>query len=166
MNSQHASPVARKLNAFALTAAAVLTVGGAALVGCSGRPTLLPSDDPTLQKTSTEFAVDAAKRFPYKADAPRGGDAHGRAEIGYELNRIELANLSDHDWTDVEVWINQGYVLHLTLLKKGEDRTLPLQMFFDDSGHYYPTSGGNRIIKKIELYAGGKMYDVAVQTAD
>jgi hypothetical protein len=147
-----------------VTAAGLAMV--AAMVGCAGRPQIIPSDDPTLRKTSTEFAADAAKRFPYKSDAPSGGDIRSRAEIGYMFNRVELANLSGEDWNDVDVWINQSYVVHLTSLKNNQDRSIAFQMFYDDSGHYYPTSGENRIVKKIELCKDGKMYTVPVQTAD
>jgi len=41
-----------------------------AVIGCSGGRRVFPNSDPSLNKTSTEFAVDAAKRFPFKADAP------------------------------------------------------------------------------------------------
>jgi hypothetical protein len=148
-----------------LVAAAGLAVA-VATIGCAGRPQIIPSDDPTLRKTSTEFAADAAKRFPYKSDAPAGDTIRSRAEIGYMFNRIELTNLSGEAWNDVDVWINQSYVLHLTNLKPNEDRSLAFQMFYDDSGHYYPTSGENRIVKKVELFKDGKMYSVTTQTAD
>jgi len=150
------------------TLAASAVVAGVVVcgMGCSGRATLLPNSDPSLRKTETEFAADAAKRFPYKANAPQGGEIRSRAEVGYMLNRIELTNLAGYDWNDFEVWINQSYVLHMTQLKNNEDRTLALQMFFNDAGHYYPTSGSDRIVKTIEIYMGGKMYQVKVQTAD
>jgi acyl-CoA thioester hydrolase len=38
----------------------------------------LPAADPALRKTSTQFAADAARRFPYKADAPTAVEAQAR----------------------------------------------------------------------------------------
>ena len=59
---------------------------------CAGRASMIPNDDPALQKTAVEFAADAAKRHPFKADAPRGGEAvdlvvgqleaHGMTQLG------------------------------------------------------------------------------------
>src|SRR3954452_13025215 len=87
------------------------------LVGCSGRPQILPNSDESLRKTSTEFAADAARRFPYKLDAPRAGDADARAQVGYVLDVLEIENLSTEDWSDVDLWINQEYVIHLNKLE-------------------------------------------------
>jgi hypothetical protein len=32
------------------------------VVGCSGRPSLVPNSDPSLRRSSAHFAADAAKR--------------------------------------------------------------------------------------------------------
>jgi hypothetical protein len=152
-----------RLNGFRSAAIGLVAVLAAA-GGCAQRPELVPSNDPSLRKTSTEFAADAAKRFPYKADAPHAGAVEARAEVGYMLHRIELMNQSPESWDDVEVWINRAYVVHIPHLDKGVDRSLPFQMFFDDSGHYFPTSG--TLIKQFELYRDGKFYDIKTQTAD
>ena len=56
-----------------------LLIGSAALLGgCAGRAEIFPNSEPALRHTAAEFAADAAKRFPYKADAPRGGVAAAR----------------------------------------------------------------------------------------
>src|SRR5256885_14240904 len=79
------------------------------LIGCAGRTQLIPNSDPALRRTSAQFAADAAKRFPYKADAPQGGNAKGRCQVGYTLNVLEITNLSEEDWNDVEIWVNRAY---------------------------------------------------------
>src|SRR4029453_17768074 len=90
-------------------AAAVLLVAAtfALLAGCAGRPSLIPNSDKSLRKSSAQLAADAAKRHPYKSDAPRGGEAVARATVGYMLDQVDVVNLSNDDWTDVEVWVNQ-----------------------------------------------------------
>src|SRR5262245_42887010 len=100
------------------------------LAGCAGRASILPNPDPELRKNSAQLAADAAKRFPYKADAPRGGQASGRAQVGYWADRLEVANLSDGDWTDVEVWVNQKYVCHAPKIEKGKLVVLFFPMIF------------------------------------
>ncbi|HEX8342091.1 MAG TPA: hypothetical protein VF624_14390, partial [Tepidisphaeraceae bacterium] len=75
---------------FAVLASAALFAG--LHTGCAGRAELIPNSDPALRKTAAEFAADAAKRHPYKADAPSGGQAKATAEIGYVLDRIDLLN--------------------------------------------------------------------------
>src|SRR5688500_17499938 len=71
--------------------------------GCTEGPALTPNRDPALRKAKTEFAADAARRHPYKADAETGGEAVARAQVGYALDRLDVINLSDEDWSDVEV---------------------------------------------------------------
>ena len=136
----------------------------ALIAGCAGRPSLLPNSDPALRKTSTEFAVDAAHRFPYKADAIQGGDAVGRAQVGYMVKRVEIVNNSPDDWKNVEVWLNQKYVVSIPEMPQHILKSLPFQMFFDDQGHYFPTDGV--MINKVEIYMDGKMYNVPLQLAD
>jgi hypothetical protein len=153
-----------KLHTF-LSCSSLLALIGL-LAGCAGRASILPNPDPALRKTSAQLAADAAKRHPYKADAPRGGQASGRAQIGYWADRLEVANLSDADWTDVEVWVNQKYVCWVPKIEKGKLVVLFFQMIFDDAGNSFPTDNEKTRIDRVELYVGGKMYDVKTQLAD
>lgn len=134
--------------------------------GCAGRPALLPNPDPSLDKPSTVFAAAAVKRFPYKADAPRGGEAIARAQVGYTLNRIDVVNLSDEDWTNVEVWVNQSYVVFLPSMKAHELKRLNFQMLYNDQGQYFPVDNMKTLVKSVEVYRDGKMYTVPSQLAD
>src|SRR3982751_6123330 len=88
----------------------VAALWGGIFLGCAGRPSLFPNSDKNLQKTSTQFAADAAKRHPFNENLPSGGDAVGRAQVGYSLDVIEIWNASDEDWKDVEIWANRKYV--------------------------------------------------------
>ena len=114
-----------------------------------------------------QLAADAAKRHPYKSDAPRGGTAKGRCQVGYGLHRLEIVNQSDTDWNDVDVWVNQSYVVHLPVLKARADKvtSIPFQAIFNDKGRSFPTDGKTHI-DKVEVYYGGTMYDVPKQLAD
>ncbi|HMB95261.1 MAG TPA: hypothetical protein VKK61_04405 [Tepidisphaeraceae bacterium] len=137
-----------------------------ALIGCAGRPSLLPNSDKSLRKTSTQFAADAAKRQPYKADAPRGGTIQARAQVGYMLDRIEIVNLSDAYWSNIEVWVNKKYVVFVPTMEKGKLEVLPFQMIFDDGGNSFPTDNSKIRVESVELYKDGKMYDVTTKLAD
>jgi hypothetical protein len=138
------------------------------MFGCAGRTEILPNSEPALRRKPPEFAADAARRFPYKANAPRGGEAVGRAQVGYTLNKLEIENLSDVDWDNVEVWVNQQYVVWLPKLKARPDRvtSIPFQAIYNDSGHSFPTDNSKVLINKVEVYHDGKMYDVRTQLAD
>jgi hypothetical protein len=151
-----------------LRATIVLIGCGLLVAGCAGRAQLWPNSNPALRRTSAEFAADAAKRFPYKADAPRGGTAIGRAQVGYTLNKIEILNNGDQDWNDVEVWINKAYVVHLPVLKARSNKvtTIPFQAIYNDQGQSFPTDNSKILVNKVEVYYGGKMYDVPCQLAD
>jgi hypothetical protein len=151
-----------KLNAW------VAIVGAGLMVGCAGRASLLPNSDPNLRHTMAEFAADAAKRHPYKSDAPRGGDALARASVDYTFKTIQILNYSDADWSDVEIWVNQNYVCAIPNFPKGKDgaKTLTFQMFFDDKGDYFWTAGGKIRVDQLEMLRDGKMYDVKITPAD
>lgn len=135
--------------------------------GCN-TPTVLPNSDPNLRKTSTQFAADAAKRHPFKADAPRGGEALATATYNLTFSTLAILNYSDEGWTDVEVWVNQNYMVFLPHLEKGNAgvETVPFSMLFDDSGNAFWTDNGKNPVKTVEIYRKGKMYTVPVKLGE
>ena len=143
-----------------------LIVAAALMTGCAGRVSMIPNPDPNLRKSSTQFAADAAARHPFKADAPKAGEAVARAQVGYMLNRIDIENLSSEDWQDVDVWVNQQYVVHLPKMEHKTLKILPFQMIYDDKGNYFPTNNSNTLVNQIALYKDGKLYDVPVKLGD
>jgi hypothetical protein len=150
-----------KLTLMAITAAAA-----AAVIGCSGRPTLIPNPDPSLRKASAQFAADAAVRHPYKSDAPRGGEAIARSQVGYSLDRVDLVNLSKEEWHDVELWVNEKYVVALPKVEPNKLKIINFQMLYDAKGNYFPTNNSKVLISKVELFKDGKMFDVPVRLGD
>jgi hypothetical protein len=145
----------------------IALLGGLTL-GCAGRPTLLPPTDPNLRKTMTEFSADAAKRHPYKADAPRGGDALARASVEYTFKSIQILNYSDTDWQDVEIWVNQNYVVSVPSIPHGKDgsKLIEFAMLFDDNGNYFKTENGKVLVNQLEVFRDGKMYTIKTTPAD
>jgi hypothetical protein len=147
---------------------AALLVMFFALTGCSGRPARIPVSDPDLKKSSAEFAADAAKRS-YPAEAPRGGEATARADVDHGvLNRMKLINLSDHDWADVDLWVNQKYVVHLGHWPRGQLKKINFQMLYDGDGKSFPISNdaNGQKVETVELAREGKVFDVPVTLAD
>jgi hypothetical protein len=141
------------------------------LAGCAGKPQLLPNRDSSLNKTAAQFAADAARRHPYKSDAPRGGEIAGRAQVGYWSDTLEITNLSDTDWDDFEVWVNKKYVIHVDHLAKpiaGSPNLVrfTFYMLFDDAGNSFPTDNRKTLVDSVEIYKDGKMYDMKKQQAD
>jgi len=143
-----------------------------AFAGCAGRAEIYPNNDPLLRKTSAAFAADAAKRFPFPANARQGGQAQARAEVGYFLDRVDVVNYSDTEWTNVELWINQSYVVFLPRMEPKVVKDIPFQAIFNDQGDSYPTHNGgffNRspvMVTKVQLYRDGTLYDVPVTTSE
>jgi hypothetical protein len=134
--------------------------------GCSGRTTMFRNSDPALRKSPAQHAADAVKLFPYKADAPRGGEAVARAHVGYSLDRVEIVNLSEQDWNDVEVWVNEGYAILIPTMKRHELKILDFRMLYNDKGTYFPTDNRKVLVNKVEIYRDGKMFDVTTKQAD
>lgn len=151
---------------YSLIAAASLV----SLAGCAGRPSLIPNSDPTLRKTSAQFASDAAKRHPFNADLPSGGVAKGRAQVGYGRDTIEIINSGADDWDNVEVWANRRYVVFVPRIRAGSDRvkTLHFQMLFDEKGRYFPLDNRtpDRMVRQIEIVRDGMIYTVPFAQAD
>lgn len=144
----------------------LLIVGCVLMVGCAGRPSMLPNSDPSLRKTSAQFAADAAKRHPYKADAPRGGEAVARAEVDYTADFVNVINLSGEEMTDVELWINQNYVVFIPKMEPKQLKKINFTMLYDDTGTTFPTNNRTLMIEKAELYRGGKMYELKMKLID
>jgi hypothetical protein len=144
-----------------LLIAVLLLVVGA---GCKSGPSLTPNSDPALRKTNEEFAADAKKRHPYPADVPRGGEAVSRAQVGYDRNVIDVANLSNEDWKHVDVWVNRTHVVHVPRIERGRLRTLNFKMFYDTKGRSLPTSGTT--VDTVEILRDGTLYDVPVRLAE
>lgn len=136
------------------------------LVGCTDRPAILPNPDPALRKKTTHFAADAAKRFPYPADAPSGGEAEARAMIGYMLDRMDVVNLSGEDWTDVDVWVNGEYVIHIPTMKSKDLKRVEFKALYNDKGDHFPTSNTKVVVKKVEIFRDGKLYSVVTRVGD
>lgn len=138
----------------------------AAGAGCTQRSSPLLANDKALRRPSVELAAESVKRFPFKADAPRGGEAVARAQVGYSLNVLEIANRSDENWTNVEIWVNKSYVVFLPAFEPGKLKRIPFSAIFNDAGQHFPLNNRNDLIKVVELYRDGKMYDVPLQLAD
>lgn len=138
------------------------------MTGCAGRPQFVKNSDPTLNRASTFFAADAARRFPYKADAPRGGVALARAQVGYQLDQFDIINLSPDNWTDVEVWVNQMYVINLPAMEPNALKRVNFRMIYDQAGNYFPlnNTAQDKRFSKMEILLDGKMYDVPLQLGD
>lgn len=149
-----------------IVAAVAVAAAIALAAGCSGRPSIVPNPDPNLRKASAQFAADAASRHPYKADVPRGGEAIARSQVGYTLDRIDLVNLGQEPWKDVELWVNQKYVVHLPKVEPNTLKIIQFQMLFDEKGNYFPTNNSKVLVSKVEVYKDGKMFDVPVRLGD
>jgi hypothetical protein len=140
------------------------------LAGCAGRPSLIPNSDPSLNKTSAQFASDAAKRHPFNAALPNGGTAKGRAQVGYGRDTIEIVNLGTEDWQNVELWANRKYVVFVPRIRAGADRvtTVNFQMMFDEKGKYFPLDNATpeRMVRQLEIVRDGSIYTVPFAQAD
>ena len=156
------------LGAVALGAILLGAIGLSGMAGCSGRTEIFPNSDPALRKTPAEFAADAAKRFPYQADAPSGGQALARAQAEYVRDQLDLINLSDTDWTNVEVWVNGTHVVFLPVMEAKVMKIINFRQLYNDQGQHFTTRNGNEssVISKVELVRDGTRYTVPVQMAE
>lgn len=151
---------------FGRVACAIGAIIGCALTGCAGRPSLLPNADKDLRKTSVYFAADAAKRT-YPDNAPRGAEAQAQAAVDHGLaNRIEVINLSQENWTNVELWVNGKYVVFIPNWPSRRMEQINFQMLYDRDGGSFPVDNKNIRVERIETYVDGRLHTVPAKLAD
>jgi len=157
------APNARRL---ALPAIA-LTLLSSSLVGCSGRVSLLPNSDKSLRMTPAQFASSAAKRT-YQVDLPDAGAAKARAQVAYDTDTVQILNDSEEDWTDVEIWVNRKYVVHVPRIEAGRKRvkSLTFRMMYDDQGNPFPSDNRRQMIDSLEMIRDGQKYTIQLVLAD
>lgn len=138
--------------------------------GCAGRTSVIPNSDPALRKTKNEFAADAMARQPYHADAPRAGKINGRASFDYADDTLQIVNFSADDWADVEIWVNQQYVVFVPRVAGNTmtAKTIDFTMLYNRLGHPFPSENKDEdsMVRKVEVYMGGKMYDLTAKPAE
>ena len=140
---------------------------GGLMIGCEGRPTAFPNSDPNMRKTSTQFAADAARRFPYPANLPKAR-ADGRVELDLMLNRLQVLNSSHQDWNNIDIWVNQSYVCHIPIIPKGMEKveTIEFTTLYNINGDYFTTDNGKNAVKLVEMNMNGTMYQIPLALAD
>jgi hypothetical protein len=150
-----------------LAVAVVTVVFALAGGGCAGRVAIMPNSDKALNRTPAQFAAEAAKQS-YPTDMADGGTAEARAQVAYEVDQIQLLNLSQEDWTDLELWVNRKYVIHLPRLEAGKKRvkTVTFLMLYDDQGNPFPSDNMKQKIDSLEMVRDGKKYTIPLVLAD
>jgi len=136
-------------------------------LGCAGRPSIIPNTDPALRKTSAWFAADAVKRFPFPSTQPFAGAWNGRADVDVMRDVVQIANFADEQLTDVDVWINRAYVVHVPKIEANKDgkpgtRTLDFQMFFNEKGESFPTDNDKYPVNNVDILSGGSLYSIRI----
>ncbi len=158
----------RSLSTGVLLAAGSLALAASGF-GCSGRASLFPNPDAGLRKPMEKFSADAAKRFPYKNEAAKGDikESPARAEVAYDyLKQINIVNLSNADYTDVEIWVNRKYVVYVPKMESKVLKRLDFKMIFDDNGNYFSFSKEMPHVDHVEMLKDGKIYEMPIQLAD
>jgi hypothetical protein len=147
----------KAVTANSLTRLAAVVVFVSLAGGCSNQQGIFANPDKSLQKSSTQFAADAAKRH-YEADAPTVAQTSARAIINFQSKTIDLENLTAGDWSNVEVWLNKKFVLFIPIMEKQTAKPLYFDMFFDTDGNYFGEYGQTPLSPTIDIYRDGKMY--------
>ena len=148
-------------------AAMVMMFLTSGLVGCSGRVSLLPNSDKSLRQTPAQFASSAAKRT-YQFDLPDGGAARARAQVAYDTDTVQILHDSEEDWTDVEIWVNHKYVVHIPRIEAGRKRvkSITFRMLYDDQGNPFPSDNRRQMIDSLEMVRDGTKYSIPLVLAD
>ncbi len=132
--------------------------------GCASGITIgNPNPEKSLRKTPAQFA-QYAKQHVYPAEAPKGGKSPVRGEVDYDLDVINLVNLGEQDWPNVDVWVNGRYVCPIASLPVKQQKGINFSYFYDTAGMPAPSRG--TWIEKVELFYNGQLYDITMHPAD
>ena len=126
----------------------------------------MPNDNPALRKKPAEFAADAATRHPYPAGVPVAETYDVRAEADYLFDNLDLLNFSGRPFEDVEVWVNETYVVHLPVLPDGDVQEIPFRAMYDGTGDHFPTNNRRAQIETVRLLVQGEALDVPMDIKD
>ncbi len=153
---------------------ALIIVAAAMLIaGCeTNYSQFIPTPDRDLTKSSKEFRADAAKRkYPttepssVATTAPAQAEkAPFRAEVDYQLRVINIVNLSDTQWNNVEVWANGTYVCFVPTFPARMQRGITFRILYTPDGVRPPLKG--LWLQKVDLVKDGVVYPVPLFAAD
>lgn len=78
---------------------------------------------------------------------------------------VDVANLSTEDWENIEVWVNKEFVVFLPKIEQGTLRSIPFDAMFNRQGQHLPKDSRTFVVETVEVFMGGKLYDVKVTVA-
>ncbi|MFP4145675.1 MAG: hypothetical protein ACLFV3_11085 [Phycisphaeraceae bacterium] len=125
-------------------------VGFAGLVGCADRTPAL-SDELVRELAELSWPEDAQLGPALELTAARDDDA------------VEIANRSEQEFSDVQLWLNRQYVRPLPGFAPGERRRFRLDTFVNSFREPFPT-GGLLTPEKARPVLMAHLYDPATDT--
>ena len=81
---------------------------------------------------------------------------------------VRVENQTNHEWTDVEIWVNERYVVHVTQMKPFDLKVINFRMLYNEKNQAFPmfnTTDAKRV-EKVEVLWAGQMFNVPVALAD
>jgi len=135
------------------------------VAGCSDQVTMIPNSDAQLNKSADRFMAEAQACFPYPADAARGGEIAGRANIGYTYNQISLTNFSGSEWIGPIIWVNKSYVIPFERIESGVVKRISFKMIYNEQGERFPLGNKQVRVETLEVFVNGRLYDLPWEIA-
>lgn len=156
-----------------ITRCSLAIVAALLIAGCeTNSSTLVPNPDHDLNKSMAKFSADAATRkYPATQSSSLAAisptqvqQAPFRGEVDYQLRVINIVNLSDTAWNNVEVWANGKYVCFVPTFPARMQRGVAFRILFSPDGDRPPLRG--LWLNKVELIKDGAIYSVPIFAAD
>ena len=79
---------------------------------------------------------------------------------------MDIVNLSGDTWNQVEVWVNEKYVVFIPVWPTRELKRIGFKMLYDRNGQTFPTDNKQFKVDKIEIVRDGKVYSAPMKLAD
>jgi hypothetical protein len=84
---------------------------------------------------------------------PPGGSEVDRRAITVDADRVTIVNLTDQEWSDVEVWLNDHYRGQVRGLAPGQRLDMPVRRFVAGFGQHFDPA--TQAPYRVELTAKG-----------
>jgi hypothetical protein len=104
---------------------------------------------PTMTAPSPAELGAYAGSHPYPSSMPTREDLKAAAIVNTERGFIKIYNFSSDAIREADVWVNQGYVRHVSAIPPNSSITIPLNDLYNGVGQLFSARGEH--VNRVEI---------------
>jgi hypothetical protein len=138
----------------------LMAVAAAVMIsGCTSQSSNAPSQSqakmqnsqmaPTPAPTEGELAAYAGAH-PYPSSTPAKNELRAAAIVNADQGYIKIYNFGTHAIRDADVWVNQGFVRHVSAIGPGSNVTIQMSNLYNGVGQQFSARGEHVNLVQVE----------------